>query len=96
MYHCRGTSWNWVQTSLGSVGTLIPLQTQFAVTQEKIDKVVAKLRSFSSSGKFLRKDVEKLAGTILWISDMFPHIRWMLGTLYTILSRTGFAAGQIE
>ena len=78
-----GTNITWIGWNIDTTSDTV------AVTQEKIDKVVAKLRSFSSSGKFLRKDVEKLTGTVLWISDMFPHIRWMLGTLYTILSRTG-------
>ena len=59
------------------------------ITPVKIQKIVDSLRSFSKPGKFLRREVEKLTGTILWIADMFPQIRWMLSTLYTILSRSG-------
>ena len=78
-----GTNITWIGWNIDTISDTV------AVTQEKIDKLIRKLKNFSNSGKFLRKDVEKLAGTLLWISEMFPHIRWMLGILYTVLSRTG-------
>ncbi len=78
-----GTSVTWIGWQLDTWSDTV------SITSEKIHKIVSKLKIFSSPGKYLRKDVEKLTGTILWITDMFPHIRWMLGILYTILSRTG-------
>ena len=73
----------WIGWDLNTVSDTV------SITQEKTQKIISMLRKCSTSGKFLRKDVEKLTGTILWISEMFPHIRWILGTLYTILSRPG-------
>ena len=60
-----------------------------SITDDKKGKIIQAVRKFCSSGKFLRKEVEKLTGILLWISEMFPQIRWALGTLYTILSRPG-------
>lgn len=77
-----GTSVTWIGWQLDTLSDTV------SVTSDK-SKRLSNLKPFSSPGKFLRGDVEKLTGTILWITDMFPHIRWMLSILYTILSRTG-------
>ena len=85
-------SWNKLEMgpTISWIGWKIDATTDtVSITQEKIQKIVGHLRNFTKAGKFLRRDMEKLTGTILWVTDMFPHIKWMLSTLYTILSRTG-------
>ena len=84
-------SWNKLEmgTNITWLGWKIDTTTDtVSITQEKIQKIVGYLKNFTKAGKFLRRDMEKLTGTVLWVTDMFPHIKRMLSTLYTILSRT--------
>ena len=60
-----------------------------SIPEEKMSKLLRNLRALTTAGKFKRSDVEAVAGHLLWISEIFPFIRWSLGTLYTILSRPG-------
>ena len=60
-----------------------------SVPEDKRNKLISNLRPLSSAGKFRRNDIEMVAGNLLWISDIFPYIRWSLGTFYSILSRPG-------
>lgn len=60
-----------------------------SIPEDKRNKLITNLKPLSSAGKFRRNDIEMVAGHLLWVSDIFPYIRWSLGTLYTILSRPG-------
>ena len=58
--------------------------------QDKMHKILQNISELKTSGKFKRSLLESVTGNILWISGIFPFLRWYLGVFYTILSRPGF------
>ena len=59
------------------------------IPQDKLTKLLQNMYLLTTSGKFKRNLIEAVTGHLLWISSIFPFIRWSLGTLYSILSRQG-------
>ena len=58
--------------------------------QDKMNKILENISELRTSGKFKRSHLESVTGNLLWVSGLFPFLRWYLGVLYTILSRPGF------
>ena len=59
------------------------------IPHEKLTKLIDNLDRVSQAGKFKRNDIEAVTGHLLWISEIFPFVRWTLGIFYSILARPG-------
>ncbi len=85
-------SWNKLQLdhSVTWIGWELNTTTcMVSIPQDKLQKLRNMLSKLRSSGKFLRQDIEKLAGNLLWLSHIVTPIRWILGRVYAILARSG-------
>lgn len=85
-------SWNKLQLAhrVTWIGWNLDTTTCLAsIPEDKLLKLRNMLAKLTTPGKFLRQDIEKLAGNLLWLSDIVTSIRWILGRVYAILSRSG-------
>ena len=80
----------WIGWDLNTTTCLV------SIPKEKLKKLRQMLSRLTTSGKFLRQDVEKLAGNLLWLSDIVTSIRWILGRVYSILSRSGIQLVRLQ
>ena len=80
----------WIGWNLNTTTCLV------SIPDDKLLKLRMMLSRLRTPGKFLRQEVEKLAGNLLWLSDIVTSIRWVLGRLYAILSRPGIQLVRLQ
>ena len=62
----------WIGWNLNTTTCLV------SIPEDKLHKLRNMLSQLSTSGKFRRQEVEKLAGNLLWLSDIVSSLRWIL------------------
>ena len=80
----------WIGWELNTTTCLV------SIPQDKLQKLRNMLSKLRSPGKFLRRDIEKLAGNLLWLSDIVTPLRWILGRVYAILARSGIQLVRLQ
>ena len=77
---------SWNKTTMSSsvtwLGWKINLQEMtISVTEEKFERIFSLLPE-TLPEKMKRKDLESIVGTLMWISQVVPHLKSSLATLY--------------
>ena len=86
LWNVLGLPMSWHKTTMSSTVTWLGWQINLeemtiSVTQEKFDKMFSLLPA-KIPERMRRKDLESVVGVLMWISQVIPHLKSNLATLY--------------
>ena len=95
-----GVQMSWHKTTMSNCVTWLGWQIDLnemviAVTNEKFDKIFSLLPQ-TPPEKMPRKDLESLLGILMWISQVIPHFKSNMATLYHDVSQGSVSAKFVQ